>query len=62
MMELLVDLKEVYDCIIIDGTPCELVTDSVILSRLVDSTVIVTAYKKTKKEALDRVIKNIQNV
>ena len=62
MMKLLNDLKEVCDLIIIDGTPCELVTDSVILSRIADSTMIVTAYKETKKEKLDRVIKNIKNV
>ena len=62
MMKLLNDLKEVCDLIIIDGTPCELVTDSVILSRIADSTMIVTAHKETKKENLDRVIKNIQNV
>lgn len=61
-MKLLNDLKEVCDLIIIDGTPCELVTDSVILSRIADSTMIVTAHKETKKENLDRVIKNIQNV
>ena len=62
MITLLDDLKELYDLVIIDGTPCELVTDSVILSRLVDYTIVVTAHKKTKKDALDRVIKNIKNV
>ena len=62
MVALLNDLKEMYDLVIIDGTPCELVTDSVILSRIVDSTIVVTAHKKTKKDALDRVIKNIKNV
>ncbi len=62
MINLLDKLKEVCDIIIIDGTPCELVTDSVILARIVDSTVIVTAVKETKKDALERVIKNIQNV
>lgn len=56
------ELKERCDLIIFDGTPCELVTDSIILSRIVDYTLIVTAYKSTKKEALSRVIKNIQNV
>ena len=50
------------DLIVIDGTPCELVTDSVILSRVADATVIVTAHKETKKDNLARVIKNIQNV
>lgn len=62
MVRLLEDLKEVCDIIIIDGTPCELVTDSVILSRIADSTVVVTAHKETKKDNLERVIKNIQNV
>ena len=62
MNKLLEDLKEACDIIVIDGTPCELVTDSVILSRIVDSTVIVTAHKETKKDNLERVIKNIQNV
>ena len=62
MMKLLEDLKKICDLIVIDGTPCELVTDSIILSRLVDSTLIVAGYKITKKDALDRVIKNIQNV
>ena len=62
MPTLLEDLKDYFDLIIIDGTPCELVTDSVILSRIVDSTLIVAAHKKTKKDALDRVVKNIKNV
>ena len=60
--KLLEELKEICDLVIIDGTPSELVTDSVILSRFVDSTVIVTAHKVTKKDALERVIKNIKNV
>lgn len=62
MNKLLEDLKEVCDIVIIDGTPCELVTDSIILSRIVDSTVIVTAYKETKKDNLEKIIRNIQNV
>ena len=62
MAGLIEDLKEVCDIVIIDGTPCALVSDSIILSRIVDTTVIVTAAKETKKDNLDRVIKNIQNV
>ncbi len=62
MIDLLEKLKNVCDIVIIDGTPCELVTDAVILSRMVDSTIIVTAHKVTKKDALERVIKNINNV
>lgn len=62
MVNLLDKLKEMCDIIIIDGTPSQLVTDSLILTRLVDSTIIVTAQKHTKKEDLKRVIANIQNV
>ena len=62
MVNLLEQLKQLCDIVIIDGTPCELVTDSVILSRIVDSTIIVTAHKKTKKDRLKRVIQNIENV
>ena len=62
MNKLLEDLKEACDIIVIDGTPCELVTDSIILSRIVDSTVVVTAHKETKKDNLSKIIRNIQNV
>ena len=62
MNKLLEDLKEVCDIVLIDGTPCELVTDSIILSRIVDSTVVVTAHKETKKDNLEKIIRNIQNV
>lgn len=62
MVSLLDQLKEMCDIIIIDVTPSQLVTDSLILTRLVDSTIIVTAQKHTKKEDLKRVITNIQNV
>ena len=62
MISLLDRLKEICDLIIIDGTPCELVTDSIILSRIVDSTVIVTAHKQTKKDDLQKIVTNIQNV
>ena len=48
--------------IIIDGTPSKLVTDSVILSRMVDSTIIVSAHNQTRKDELERVIKDIKNV
>lgn len=62
MVNLLEELKDLCDVVILDGTPNELVTDSLILTRLVDSTVIVTASKETKKENLKRAIVNIQNV
>lgn len=56
------ELKDKCDIIIIDGTPCELVTDSVVLTRLADITILVTAYKQTKRENLRKVIENIKNI
>lgn len=62
MGELLLDLKQSYDYIIIDGTPCGLVTDSVILSRIVDSVVVIASCKETRKKDLQRIVENIKNV
>lgn len=62
MIDLLQKLKEEFDVVIIDGTPIQLVTDALILARLVDSTVIVTASKQTKKEDLKKIINNIKNI
>ena len=62
MQDLLWELKERYDIVILDGTPCDLVTDSLILARIVDSVVVTIAVKETKKANLKRVIENIENV
>lgn len=62
MRNLIERLKESFDIVIVDGTPCELVADSIILSRIVDTSVIVTSYKSTKKDALEIAVKNIRNV
>ncbi len=62
MQELITSLREICDLVIFDGTPSLLVTDSVILSRLVDSTIIVTSYKETKMDNLQKIKKDIENV
>ena len=62
MVNLLEQLKQESDLIIIDGTPSKLVTDAVILSRIVDSTIVVTAHNQTKKDDLQKIVTNIQNV
>ena len=62
MVDMLEKLKEVFDIIILDGTPSLLVTDAVILSRIVDSTIIVASHKFTKKDNLEKVKKAIENV
>lgn len=60
--ELIQMLQCVYDVIIIDGTPCNLVADSIPVSRIADSTVLVTECRRTKIEDLKNVMKLIQNV
>ena len=62
MINLLDKLKEICDIVIVDGPPTQLVTDSLILSRITDSTAIVAESNKTKKESLRRIIDNIQKV
>ncbi len=62
MVNLLKDLEEVCDIVILDGTPSLIVTDAIILSRFVDSTIIVTAQNKTKLDNLNKVKKDIDNV
>ena len=62
MTTLLEELKKEFDLIIIDGTPSKLVTDAVILSRLVDSTLIVTGHNMAKKDDFSKVIRDIRNV
>ena len=62
MLSLVEEAKEIYDIIILDGPPTQLVTDAVILSTIVDSTIIVAASKETKKDNLNNIIENIKNV
>lgn len=62
MFDLLEDIKKLYDIVIIDGTPCQLVTDSLLLARIVDSTIVVATHKSTKKKDLKRVITGINNI
>ena len=46
MLDAIDELKKEYDLIIFDGTPTDLVTDAIILSRYTDTTLIVSAYKQ----------------
>ena len=55
-------LKAQYDMIIIDTTPNSIVTDGIIISRLVDTNVIVTKYNSTNLDTIDRITENIQKV
>ena len=61
-LNMLDKLKEIFDIVILDGTPGLIVTDALILSRIVDTTIIVSAHKSTKKDNLEKVKKDIENV
>ena len=62
MIELIGILDKIYDYVIIDGTPTNIVSDSIALSKYVDATVMVAEYKKTKIESVVKVKKAIENV
>lgn len=62
MSSIIEKLKEIFDIVILDGPPTQLVTDSLILTRVVDATVIVTACNETKKDNLHKIIESILNV
>ena len=61
-LDMIDKLKDIFDIVILDGTPGLIVTDALILSRIVDSTIIVTSHKSTKKDNLAKVKKDIENV
>ncbi len=62
MIELLQVLDEIYDMVIIDGTPSILVSDSVAIAKFVDNVIIVVAHKVTKIDNLLKVKKLLENV
>ncbi|CDE90573.1 capsular exopolysaccharide family [Clostridium sp. CAG:389] len=55
-------LKNMYDIVIIDGTSSILVADSIALSSMVDSTILVAENRKTKINDLKKVKKLIEDV
>jgi Mrp family chromosome partitioning ATPase len=55
-------LKTKYDIIIFDGAPCNGVTDSAIMSTLVDETLIVVRDGVTKKATLNTANDNLKKV
>ena len=61
-IRMIAELEEMFDLIIFDGTPSLIVTDAIILSRLVDSTLIVAEYNITKKDNISKVKRDIENV
>lgn len=55
-------VSDEFDIVLIDASPSTMVTDSVILSRLVDGTLIVVEQNKSKMDDLKKISKEIKNV
>lgn len=62
MTKMINDLKRLCDIIIFDSTPSLIVADPTIIARQVDSTIIVTAYNKTKMDRVEKVKEAIEKV
>ena len=62
MKKLLDVLKSMYDIVLLDGTPCLSVADSIALSSMVDGTILVAENKKTKIAELKKAKKLIEDV
>lgn len=60
--QLIKELKNIFDIIIFDGAPCLVVTDSTVLSRSVDYTLLTAAQKTTKTDDLKEAKKRIEAV
>ena len=60
--ELIKELTVFYDLVILDAAAVLPTTDSLILARLANSTLLVALYNKTKKDELLKAKKDIQNV
>lgn len=55
-------LEEIYDIVLLDGTPSSIIADSIAIAKFVDYTLLVTAHKSTKLEEAKRVIKSFEQV
>ncbi|MBC7396378.1 MAG: polysaccharide biosynthesis tyrosine autokinase [Bdellovibrionales bacterium] len=62
MLVLLEHLKTIYDYVIIDSPPVQLVVDGLILSSVVSTVVVVGRYRKTLKSALFKTYHDLVNV
>jgi|GEM_PF-123210 len=62
MKEILDNLLERYDRVILDAPPIVLLTDSLILSTLVDKTILVVQAGNTDKKVLNKALQQIKDI
>ncbi len=61
MEQLLVEWRAAYDVIVLDSPPVLPVTDSVLLSRHCDATLLIARHKQTTQQALRRGVETMQS-
>jgi succinoglycan biosynthesis transport protein ExoP len=61
MVEFLADMRSKFDIVILDSAPIIAVTDTEIVSRLVDATLIVVACDKTQVNLVEKAVNLIKN-
>ena len=62
MRKIIEILKNMYDVVLLDGTACNIFSDSIALSSMVDTTIVVVENGKTKINDLKRTVKSIKDV
>ena len=55
MEELIAQLKKDYELIVLDATPCELVTDAKVIAKFADASIVITRYGFTPLKVLKKV-------
>jgi tyrosine-protein kinase Etk/Wzc len=61
MKKFLLEMRERYDIVLLDSPPIVAVTDSEILSTMVDGTILVVSADTTESELLERSVELIKN-
>jgi len=61
MKDFIESARKVYDIIVMDSPPVMAITDSIILSRIVDSTIFIIRWEKTPKNIVKNSIKLLNN-
>ena len=60
--ELIEKLKDDFDIVIFDGTPSNVVTDSIIISRFVDATIMLAEQNIARQDTIAKIKKEIEEV
>lgn len=61
MKEFIESAKKIYDVIVMDSPPVMAITDSIILSKIADSTIFIIRWEKTPKNIVKNSIKLLNN-